>query len=261
MRARFPFLLSHNKCYRKKLRFYSSWFRKVPAQSQFSADVEGEPYKTTVTVENQAEHYLQIDSYSTLGFKLNNGFRTIGPLALFPRTALFWNIGGAENINIESLSLFTVLEPKLDLLLVGVGEPEGMELVSKDLYKVLKNKGIGLELLTTHQACATFNYLNGERRCVAAALLPPKKIQSRNETFYLQETLNKDPMEAPQHYVTESGKRIPLAELAEGWQEPEDKRHLAELPERYADAPESGARLPDSQKPHNPELPDGQRKT
>ena len=67
-------------------------FPKIPPQSQFSADVEGKPYKTTVVVENLVEHYLYVDSYSTFGFKLNNGFRIMGPCALFPRTALAWNV-------------------------------------------------------------------------------------------------------------------------------------------------------------------------
>ena len=31
-----------------------------------------------------------------------------------------------------------------------------------------------------HQACATFNLLNFERRSVAAALIPPKTLKSRH---------------------------------------------------------------------------------
>lgn len=48
--------------------------------------------------------------------------------------------------------------------------------VSKDVITFLRQKKIGFEILPTEQAVATFNFMNLERRCVAAALLPPQTV-------------------------------------------------------------------------------------
>lgn len=44
---------------------------------------------------------------------------------------------------------------------------------------------LSIFLLFQHQATATFNFLNGEQRYVAAALLPPKKIIKRDMSEFL----------------------------------------------------------------------------
>jgi hypothetical protein len=41
----------------------------------------------------------------------------------------------------------------------------------------MKQRKINLEILPTERACATFNFLNSEHRCVAAALIPPRFIR------------------------------------------------------------------------------------
>jgi NADH dehydrogenase [ubiquinone] 1 alpha subcomplex assembly factor 3 len=37
----------------------------------------------------------------------------LGPMAIFPRTVLSWNVGSVDDINEDSLSLFCMLEPKI----------------------------------------------------------------------------------------------------------------------------------------------------
>lgn len=97
-----------------------------------------------MTILNQPDSYIFVDSFSALGFKLNNGVAIMGPCAVFPKTCLHWNvsithyilliftayidllimlliqIAGPEEINMESLSLFRVLEPKLGELLSNI---------------------------------------------------------------------------------------------------------------------------------------------
>lgn len=73
---------------------------KRPPTSAFAADVEGVDYRTTVTVNNASDYYLQIDRYGTYGFMLNNGFRAVGPSAVFPRSVLSWNVS-KPNLNFE----------------------------------------------------------------------------------------------------------------------------------------------------------------
>ncbi|XP_046383036.1 NADH dehydrogenase [ubiquinone] 1 alpha subcomplex assembly factor 3 [Ischnura elegans] len=129
--------------------------------------------KTTINILNQEpDAPLMVDSYSQLGFRLNNGISVIGPMVIFPKTLLSWNIGGAEDISVESLSLFFVLEPKIDILIIGLGE-RGKKLDPKVVTE-LRRYGTNVEMLSTDAACATFNFLNAEKRSVAGALIPPK---------------------------------------------------------------------------------------
>lgn len=101
----------------------------------------------------------------------------IGPMAIFPRIALSWNVGSYEDINEESLSLFTVLEPKIDILVVGVGEEKITPGFSKKIIDYIRSSRINVEVLNTEQACSTFNFLNSEGRVVAGAMIPPRIIR------------------------------------------------------------------------------------
>lgn len=52
-----------------------------------------------------------------VGFRLNNGMFVLGPMAIFPKTVLSWNVSGPSDINENSLSLFLHLVPNLGKLL------------------------------------------------------------------------------------------------------------------------------------------------
>ncbi|XP_050412419.1 NADH dehydrogenase [ubiquinone] 1 alpha subcomplex assembly factor 3 [Patella vulgata] len=125
---------------------------------------------------------IYIETISSRGFKLNSGFRIIGPCIIFPRTVLHWNINTAQEINENSLSLFPLLEPKLDILLIGIGDRG--EQYDPDIIRFLRSKKLNVEILPTEQACATFNFINSERRYVAAALLPPKYDKGEDPFFF-----------------------------------------------------------------------------
>ncbi|CAB3233434.1 unnamed protein product [Arctia plantaginis] len=152
------------------------------------AAYEGEG-KTVVKVINQDYDLgLMIDSYATYGFKLNNGLTVLGPMAIFPRTVLSWQVDGAENITEETLSLFKLLEPKVDLLVLGLDSKE-LPVLNK-VFRVTKNAGLNAEILATEHACSTFNFLNAEGRAVAAALLPPLTITNMSEDDMLAHKLH-----------------------------------------------------------------------
>jgi len=116
-----------------------------------------------------------IEGISQLGFHLNSGVQVVGPMAVFPRTVLGWNVATAADITPASLALFAVLEPRLDVLIIGTGDRGAT--ISPDVLAFLRRKRIGFEVLPTEQAAATFNFLNIERRCVAGALLPPVDVR------------------------------------------------------------------------------------
>ncbi|KAH7983292.1 hypothetical protein HPB52_010622 [Rhipicephalus sanguineus] len=80
------------------------------------ASYEGDG-KTTVSVLNKDRgDRLLVDSYSRAGFRMNNGLFIFGPIALFPKSVLQWKVKTPYDITEEAFSLFTLLEPKIDVL-------------------------------------------------------------------------------------------------------------------------------------------------
>lgn len=69
-----------------------------------------------------------------------------------------------------------ILEPKLDLVVLGIGDPPKNLKVYQDLLPFSRKHKLTFEILPTEQACATFNFLSSEGRHVAGALIPPETI-------------------------------------------------------------------------------------
>lgn len=132
--------------------------------------------KTTFTILNKNFDYgLMIDNITEYGFTLNNGMKTIGPTIVFPKTLLSWNIDSSSDMNKESFSLLLNLEPKLDIVIIGLDKDYPYNSVFlQDIKFLFRKHNILTEILPVHQACSTFNFLNAENRYAAAALIPPK---------------------------------------------------------------------------------------
>lgn len=124
-------------------------------------------------------------------YRLNNGIRIIGPMAIFPRSVLSWNIGDISEVNQESLSLFCILEPKIDILVIGAGDYGNQNKIDPAVLVYLRSKKISIELLPTEQACSTFNFLNSENRYVAGAFIPPTTVKFTSDDVFLSRTRNK----------------------------------------------------------------------
>ncbi|XP_072928064.1 NADH dehydrogenase [ubiquinone] 1 alpha subcomplex assembly factor 3 [Hemitrygon akajei] len=130
--------------------------------------------RTTVNaLERESQDTLFIDSYSQQGFTIG-GNRVLGPCALIPRALLHWDVQSYKDISADSLAAFYLLEPKIEILVLGLGE--SVQRLDPEVRAFMKTKGIALEILDTPNACATFNFLLSERPHVAAALIPPKNI-------------------------------------------------------------------------------------
>lgn len=110
------------------------------------------------------------------GFRLNNNFSILGPIAIFPKTVLSWRIKSIDDINEKSLSLFTILEPKLDVLIIGTGDYPRSRTFDKTILEFLRKYRLNIEIVPTNQACAIFNFLNAEGRFVGAGLIPPRVV-------------------------------------------------------------------------------------
>lgn len=104
---------------------------------------------------------------------MNTGNRIIGPTVIFPRYAICWNIASGKHINEASLSLFTVLEPKPDLLIIGLDDKYDFSYL-KYLRELVQKLNIPTEIVSVHTACTIFNFVNEEGRYVVAALIPKK---------------------------------------------------------------------------------------
>ncbi|XP_037346833.2 NADH dehydrogenase [ubiquinone] 1 alpha subcomplex assembly factor 3 [Pungitius pungitius] len=113
---------------------------------------------------------VMIHSYSSRGFNID-GNKVFGPCAVLPPAILQWNVGSHEDITEESVSLFHMLEPRIEILVLGTGAR--VERIKPSVLALLKRKGIALEVQDTPNACATFNFLTSERRVAAAGLIPP----------------------------------------------------------------------------------------
>ncbi|XP_070558756.1 NADH dehydrogenase [ubiquinone] 1 alpha subcomplex assembly factor 3-like [Ptychodera flava] len=130
--------------------------------------------KTTVSVIEKDQGGLPfISKYSELGFMIS-GDKIVGPVAILPKSLVHWNVGSFEDINIASLSLFPIIEPKIEILILGVGSK--IQRLDPEVHKFMRSKGIALEIQDTPHACATFNYLVRENRIIAAGLIPPDKV-------------------------------------------------------------------------------------
>ncbi|XP_017271327.1 NADH dehydrogenase [ubiquinone] 1 alpha subcomplex assembly factor 3 [Kryptolebias marmoratus] len=127
--------------------------------------------RTTVSIlKKDDESGIQIHSYSPAGFNID-GNQVFGPCALLLPAILQWNVGSHEDITEESVSLFHMIEPTLEILVLGTGAR--LEQIDPSVLALLRRKGIAVEVQDTPNACATFNFLNSERRLVAAGLIPP----------------------------------------------------------------------------------------
>ncbi|CAH2013310.1 unnamed protein product [Acanthoscelides obtectus] len=122
-----------------------------------------------------------IDGYSQVGFRLNNDMTVLGSMVIFPRSVLSWAVDDVSEINEESLCLFSILEPKVDILVIGIGD----KIENNDFYRRLlpfsRKFRISFEILPTVQACSTFNFLNSEGRNVVGAMIPPKDIKPTDD--------------------------------------------------------------------------------
>lgn len=124
---------------------------------------------------------------------MNNGLFVVGPMILFPHTALSWNVSGDQEINKNSLDVFNLIEPKLDLLIIGFGKKStSSRSLHGEIMAFKARQGVNVEVLPVERAAATFNYLASERRWVAGAFIPPEVVQIYETEQYTNIAKKKD---------------------------------------------------------------------
>ncbi|XP_003800627.1 NADH dehydrogenase [ubiquinone] 1 alpha subcomplex assembly factor 3 [Otolemur garnettii] len=159
-------------CARTTLHVLPVALPRAPRREHRLSPVDDELYQRTRVslLQHESPHAMYIDSYNSRGFMVN-GNRVFGPCALLPRSVLQWNVGSHQDITEESFSLFWMLEPRIEILVVGTGDRT--ERLQSPVLRAMKEWGIAVEVQDTPNACATFNFLCHEGRVTGAALIPP----------------------------------------------------------------------------------------
>ncbi|CAK9820035.1 NADH dehydrogenase [ubiquinone] 1 alpha subcomplex assembly factor 3 [Anthophora plagiata] len=158
--------------------------------SRFKRGYEG-PGKTTMEIVNLTNTSLLINKCLQTGFKMNDNSFIVGPIAIFPTGILSWNVGSTKDINEASLSLFTILKPPLDILVLGLETTYEYNRVA-ELKKILLKFNIRNEILPVQVACGVYNFLLNEGRCVAAGLIPPIISNIPNKSEMMLKTSTED---------------------------------------------------------------------
>ena len=117
---------------------------------------------------------IGVRGYSETTFKIDDTLVKQSVL-LMPHSFLLWNAKRFEDINIETLFLFPLLFPAVEVVFIGCGSTMP-RLLSPEIYQHFRSKGIVIEATNTINAAASFNVLNSEGRNVCAALLTIEPI-------------------------------------------------------------------------------------
>ena len=110
-----------------------------------------------------------LEGYYDDGFHVF-GKRCAGPIAVLPDLATQWRgVSKPEDVTYDSLMLFVLARPKVDILILGTGKRT--EMISPALRAQMRAHGVVIECMASDKALATFNILAEEARNVGAALL------------------------------------------------------------------------------------------
>ncbi|XP_077235258.1 NADH dehydrogenase ubiquinone 1 alpha subcomplex assembly factor-like protein (DUF498/DUF598) [Tasmannia lanceolata] len=120
-------------------------------------------------IDSVPEDQLRFQGYTDTGFTVN-GVKYEGSLLIVDKLLMSWSPKTFSEINIDSLSMFQLLRPVPEILIIGCGKH--VEQVNPELRRFIRSTGMKLEAVDSRNAASTFNILNEEGRMVAAALLP-----------------------------------------------------------------------------------------
>lgn len=80
---------------------------------------------------------------------MNEQVQVIGPIIVFPQTVFSWHVESADRINTDSLILFSLIQPRIETLIIGTGEFETTSHISKSILEIAHKHKINIEILTT----------------------------------------------------------------------------------------------------------------
>lgn len=142
--------------------------------NRYCSAYEGDGKTTAKVINKNDSPMILVKAVNSHGFVLANGMELVGSAVFFPHSVFCWNVRNVSEINEEAMTLFKILDPKLDILVLGFGAVRDYTPEAKQMFtKICKQLGIKFEALPTEQAVGLYNFLAYEMRFVAAALIPP----------------------------------------------------------------------------------------
>ncbi|KAK2405974.1 NADH dehydrogenase ubiquinone 1 alpha subcomplex assembly factor protein (DUF498/DUF598) [Trifolium repens] len=120
-------------------------------------------------IDNVPEDQLRFQGFNDTGFTVN-GVEYEGSLLCVGNLIMSWKPKKFSEITSDSLSLFQIVRPIPEILIVGCGR--NIQHVDPELRRFIRSTGMKLEAVDSRNAASTYNILNEEGRIVAAALLP-----------------------------------------------------------------------------------------
>ena len=116
-----------------------------------------------------------IEGFRAGGFHFA-GMSHQGSILAMPSGIHIWAVQEMAALDIAALSaIFAEPAGQIDMLLIGAGET--LQPLPRDIRAALNAAGIRADVMATHHAIATYNILLGERRKVAAALIPAAALE------------------------------------------------------------------------------------
>ncbi len=114
------------------------------------------------------EGRLLVGGYGGGGFEVG-GLRHRGSILILQDRVLDWPVRSASEI--DEAALQPILEAAGDLEILLIGSGDRVALLPAGLRQVLRDGGLGVDVMATSAACRTFNVLMMEQRAAAAALV------------------------------------------------------------------------------------------
>ncbi len=110
-----------------------------------------------------------IEAFGGGGFRIGER-RIEGSVLILREAVAAWPVRSLSTLTPDDLSAVAHLGPlEVEVLLLGVGPT--MAMAPRPVRDAMFNAGVGLDVMSTPEACRMYNYLAGEGRRVAAALL------------------------------------------------------------------------------------------
>ncbi|KAK7287202.1 hypothetical protein RIF29_00331 [Crotalaria pallida] len=120
-------------------------------------------------IDNIPDDQLRFQGYTDTGFTVN-GVEYQGSLLCVGNLVLSWKPNNFSEVTPHSLSLFQIVRPIPEILILGCGR--NIQYVDPEVRQFIRSAGIKLEAVDSRNAASTYNILNEEGRVVAAAVLP-----------------------------------------------------------------------------------------
>uniref|UniRef100_A0A6F9DMP1 NADH dehydrogenase [ubiquinone] 1 alpha subcomplex assembly factor 3-like n=1 Tax=Phallusia mammillata TaxID=59560 RepID=A0A6F9DMP1_9ASCI len=136
--------------------------------------------KTSLDIasEDSDLHHLYLRGYIVGGFKFTHT-TVYGPVAILDSAVFGWNVVRPEAITAESLALFHLIHPKLDMVVIGTGDT--FHPLPSSVYDEMKSHGVAIEVQRTAHACGIYNLLRTKgSQTIGAALIPITNAQNQN---------------------------------------------------------------------------------